>query len=566
MSLENNSAKNQEESTGGDHKALENSDLDGVAGLPIENPKPKLSKKEAFEILFKEDFLDPIEGEDKFKKIKEKAKAFETVTGGEKLGQERNKETKKIVEEKLEGEILTGKEVDEYRKELVIEEKINILSEEYSKAMSILWERNPKVKEDNKEEFLTKINNRLGLEGDKGNFALADLINKGCIVENSKEAWFSTHLKIPKGDGKGFLTFKNREEFWEEVVEGCDQMSTGLAEMRADSIINQGSEKLLEIEQEVTKDIVKKAIDNYSSGKNIKVAEKPVEKKEPIIAPPVEESKDKSNPVKPKKITPIKLYSKSAESEEGKRTDFVPLNFDNYGKIPMPEDLDDIFKVKHEDLVTDEDWNAHMKRKERFNKIVEDWQKNNTPAMPEDKVKVETSKENLSESKTAEVTSSEKVEIKVTDNTLEGVGIGDPSAKTEETVAVEPAVEDENPGKRAGRRREKISKKVEDKKVDTLVNKDLDGDGKLSRVVKNKKNQGENKETNINDSEVRVSKFIKAYNALPKNKEKREEKLADFLLSFKDEFRNIKNGFEEIEDGLNENYAKQVKKAIKEFE
>lgn len=157
--------------------------------------------------------------------------------------------------------VLRGKEaVEKYRQELVGVEQENILQENHEGALDTFWARNQNVKEEDREKYLAKIKNKLGLEGGDGDIAFDRLVNDGYLVEKAKISWWSGKLKISDITGKETSIFRNKKDLADRMVQKAEDDSLRGAETRADNKIIEGRHRLLAERAICTKEIIKQTI------------------------------------------------------------------------------------------------------------------------------------------------------------------------------------------------------------------------------------------------------------------------------------------------------------------
>jgi hypothetical protein len=265
------------------------------------------------------EFLDDFKVMDR--QADEIEKAFKEATGRE-LKMERDAMVRNNIEARH-MIIVSGKEaIEAQRKKIINKEQERILLGEHSRAFATLWERNPNIKEADKEKFLFNIKKRLGLDGEGGNIALDKLINDGYIVEKSKKAWFSSEITL-KTAGSKFSVYGSKEDLLRETLLDLKDKVSSEASLRADLKIIEGRKRLLAERAFATKSIINREVVNHNIEQQREEAIQKVQQeaiKEDEAREAEVKTKEKRKPknmVKPKK--PVKQKKVAKKKTKARR-------------------------------------------------------------------------------------------------------------------------------------------------------------------------------------------------------------------------------------------------------
>ena len=310
----------------------------------------------ALEVLSDPNFLE-------HHKPKEIAESFESIVGDKENGNLAERRNKMVLGnfEKRGVKVYIGvKAVEKYRQEIIQKEEKRIANEEHSKALTTLWQRNPGIKEADKEKYLTKIKKNLGLEGDKWTIALDKLINDGYSVEKGKKGWFSSQVKIPKIGGKGALIYDSKTDLFDDMTKEAASRINGEAEIRADLKIIAGHKKFLAERKACTEEIVEQTVAEYNSRNNPEKGEKQIGNKE-IAEEQLEGESKKIDYI------PLDAMIKKVHALNGRTRDVIP------------EELIEVINNGQEKIgafsnkLSVEEWNKTMEAHSKANQLMAEW-------------------------------------------------------------------------------------------------------------------------------------------------------------------------------------------------
>ena len=201
---------------------------------------------------------------------KEIIESFRNLTENENgehrhLAQEKNELAYKNLRERG-CTILIGKEAIKTAKELALKkEQERVKNEEHSRAIATFWERNPNVKEENREKYLGDIKKRLGLDGADGDIAFDHLVNGGYLVEKPKMGWLSWFVgkEIPKIGGKVSLTFENKKDLLQQMAKEATDKISAQARIRTELKFIAGRNRIMAEKQICAKKIIEETVEQY---------------------------------------------------------------------------------------------------------------------------------------------------------------------------------------------------------------------------------------------------------------------------------------------------------------
>ena len=218
----------------------------------------KLSKEEAWRILSGPDVVKTIYERKNLEEIKV---AFKELTGKD-LKEERDRKVEENLKPKHK-KILKGEHTEQYRQWIIKKEQERILRDDHSKALDILWKRNPGIEEEDKEKYLSELRKKLGLNVRGGVVTLDLLINEGYEVEKAEKLLFSDKVKIPMTGKVEYLFFDSKKDIGQILI-GIKSNITDKAENTARLKIEEGRRILKEERYFCTRIVIDKAVADYN--------------------------------------------------------------------------------------------------------------------------------------------------------------------------------------------------------------------------------------------------------------------------------------------------------------
>ena len=208
---------------------------------------------------------------------KELEEAFLALTG-----KDLSVEADKIAQKNLNARgahLIKGKDaVEKYRMEVFVEETRKFLRERNSMAIETLSKRKHGTFGD--EDILAlaeKAKKTLGLKGENGDIAFAQLVNGGLKPEESKFGFLGSIQRMVAGDGpikipreetvtegSSYAKFPSTKSILENVTAQARREAAAEAELRAHNKIIEGRQRLVRERLACSKDLIEKAVADFN--------------------------------------------------------------------------------------------------------------------------------------------------------------------------------------------------------------------------------------------------------------------------------------------------------------